>query len=212
MSILHTPRLFPILRPSAIVGDAVNHAVVILQRHFSGAERIVLFRLFCYHGKGLYTISRDSARIFCVISSYKAFTSNFRCRTGYGRRGMNTGRSADFMYVLCAAEWSFRAISYCFVHRRTSRFGSRFGSKRDFKNMVELFDCKMQEKAPKPSGFGAFYGGQYRTRTCDPMHVKHVLIPAELTVHQRDYYSESRWICQALFSRYHAIRRSAASP
>ena len=55
-------------------------------------------------------------------------------------------------------------------------------------------------------------GGQYRTRTCDPMHVKHVLIPAELTVHQRDYYSESRWICQALFSRYHAIRRSAASP
>ena len=24
------------------------------------------------------------------------------------------------MYVLCAVEWSFRAISYCFVHRRTS--------------------------------------------------------------------------------------------
>ena len=69
------------------------------------------------------------------------------------------------MYVLCAAEWSFRAISYCFVHRRTSRFGSRFGSKRDFKNMVELFDCKMQEKAPKSTDFGAFYGGQYRTRT-----------------------------------------------
>ena len=67
--------------------------------------------------------------------------------------------------------------------------------------MVELFDCKMQEKAPKSSDFGAFYGGQYRTRTCDPMHVKHVLIPAELTVHQRDYYSESRGICQALFSR-----------
>ena len=76
------------------------------------------------------------------------------------------------MYVLCAAEWSFRAISYCFVHRRTSRFGSRFGSIRDFKNMVELFDCKMQEKAPKSTDFGAFYGGQYRTRTCDPMHVK----------------------------------------
>ena len=109
------------------------------------------------------------------------------------------------MYVLCAAEWSFRAISYCFVHRRTSRFGSRFGSKRDFKNMVELFDCKMQEKAPKSSDFGAFYGGQYRTRTCDPMHVKHVLIPAELTVHQRGYYTQSRCICQVLFFRYHAI-------
>ena len=146
MSILHTPGLFPILRPSAIVGDAVNHAVVILQSHFSGAERIVLFRLFCYHGKGLYTISRDSARIFCVISSYKAFTSDFRCRTGYGRRGMNTGRSADFMYVLCAVEWSFRAISYRFVHRRTSRFGSRFVSKRDFKNMVELFSQKSARK------------------------------------------------------------------
>ena len=37
-------------------------------------------------------------------------------------------KNTDFMYVLCAAEWSFRAISYCFVHRRTSRFGSRFGS------------------------------------------------------------------------------------
>ena len=60
------------------------------------------------------------------------------------------------MYVLCAAEWSFCAILYRFVHRRTSRFGSRFGSKRDFKNMVELFDCKMQEKAPKSSDFGAF--------------------------------------------------------
>lgn len=69
------------------------------------------------------------------------------------------------MYVLCAVEWSFRAISYRFVHRRTSRFGSRFGSKRDFKNMVELFGCKMQEKAPKSTDFGAFYGGQYRTRT-----------------------------------------------
>ena len=76
------------------------------------------------------------------------------------------------MYVLCAAEWSFRAIAYRFVHRRTSRFGSRFGSKRIFKNMVKLFDCKTQEKAPKSSDFGAFYGGQYRTRTCDPMHVK----------------------------------------
>ena len=68
------------------------------------------------------------------------------------------------MYVLCAAEWSFRAISYCFVHRRTSRFGSRFGSKRDFKNMVELFDCKMQEKAPKSSDFGAFYGKLHQLR------------------------------------------------
>ena len=156
MSILHTPGLFPILRPSAIVGDAVNHAVVILQRHFSGAERIVLFRLFCYHGKGLYTIFRDSARIFCVISSYKAFTSDFRCRTGYGRRGMNTGRSADFMYVLCAAEWSFCAISYCFVHRRTSRFGSRFGSKRIFKNMVELFSQKSARKSSEIKRFRSF--------------------------------------------------------
>ena len=60
------------------------------------------------------------------------------------------------MYVLCAAEWSFRAISYCFVHRRTSRFGSRFGSKRDFKNMAELIERKLQEKAPKSVDFGAF--------------------------------------------------------
>ena len=147
---------FQFFAASAVVDNAVDHAVVILQRHFSGAERIVLFRLFCYHGKGLYTIFRDSARIFCVISSYKAFTSDFRCRTGYGRRGMNTGRSADFMYVLCAAEWSFCAISYCFVHRRTSRFGSRFGSKRIFKNMVELFSQKSARKSSEIKRFRSF--------------------------------------------------------
>ena len=28
-----------------------------------------------------------------------------------------------------------------------------------------------------------FFGGRYRTRTCDPLHVKQVLIPAELIVH-----------------------------
>ena len=30
-----------------------------------------------------------------------------------------------------------------------------------------------------------YYGGRYRTRTCDPLHVKQVLIPAELTVRQK---------------------------
>ena len=141
----------------------------------------------------------------------------------FGSAPLFSRKNTDFMYVLCAVEWSFRAISYCFVHRRTSRFGSRFGSKRDFKNMVELFDYKIQEKAPKSSDFGAFYGGQYRTRTCDPMHVKHVLIPAELTVHCGSYYTKAPGVCQghffvfAVFSsyaclRYHAMSKSAASP
>ena len=60
------------------------------------------------------------------------------------------------MYVLCAAEWSFRAISYRFVHRRTSRFGSRFGSKRDFKNMVELFSQKSARKSSEIKRFRSF--------------------------------------------------------
>ena len=78
------------------------------------------------------------------------------------------------MYVLCAAEWSFRAIAYRFVHRHTSRFGS----KRDFKNMVELFDCKMQEKAPKSNDFGAFYGKQH------PFRYRHLCILSEgVTIH-----------------------------
>ena len=69
------------------------------------------------------------------------------------------------------------------------------------------------KKNPETIAISRFlYGGQYRTRTCDPMHVKHVLIPAELTVHQRGYYTRSRCVCQALFFRYHAISRSAASP
>ena len=60
------------------------------------------------------------------------------------------------MYVLCAAEWSFRAISYRFVHRRTSRFGSRFGSKRIFKNMVELFSQKSARKSSEIKRFRSF--------------------------------------------------------
>ena len=60
------------------------------------------------------------------------------------------------MYVLCAVEWSFRAISYCFVHRRTSRFGSRFGSKRIFKNMVELFGQKSARKSSEIKRFRSF--------------------------------------------------------
>ena len=73
----------------------------------------------------------------------------------------------------------FRTVSYTDVHRG---LGHGLGQNVTSKMWVELFSCKMQEKAPKSADFGAFYGGQYRTRTCDPMHVKHVLIPAELTV------------------------------
>ena len=46
-----------------------------------------------------------------------------------------------------------------------------------------------------------FVGGRYRTRTCDPLHVKQVLIPAELTVrHSKNYYSAGVCTCQAFFS------------
>ena len=126
---------------------------------------------------------------------------------------------------------------YVLPRAKTSRFPEKFSEKRLKKPWVKvqvhricqspfwhLFvtPLKMGAKSPEVVETSRLFalisflvqldGGQYRTRTCDPMHVKHVLIPAELTVHQRDYYSESRWICQALFSRYHAIRRSAASP
>ena len=43
------------------------------------------------------------------------------------------------------------------------------------------------------------YGGRYRTRTCDPLHVKQVLIPAELTVrHSENYYIGCGEECQEL--------------
>ena len=42
------------------------------------------------------------------------------------------------------------------------------------------------------------FGGRYRTRTCDPLHVKQVLIPAELTVrHSESYYIAESGHCQA---------------
>ena len=103
----------------------------------------------------------------------------------------------------------FRTVLYIDVHRG---LGHGLGQNAFSKIWLNFLARKVQEKAPKSSDFGVFYGGQYRTRTCDPMHVKHVLIPAELTVHQRGYYTRSRCVCQALFFRYHAISRSAASP
>ena len=64
---------------------------------------------------------------------------------------------------------------------------------------LNFLTSKAKEKVLKSGDFRTFYGGQYRTRTCDPMHVKHVLIPAELTVHRGDYYIKSPGICQELF-------------
>ena len=65
--------------------------------------------------------------------------------------------------------------------------------------------CRLSEisvkmtKALKPLRFQGFlYGGRYRTRTCDPLHVKQVLIPAELTVrHSENYYIAESGHCQA---------------
>ena len=58
---------FQFLAASAVVDNAVDHAVVILQRHFSGAERIVLFRLFRCHGKGPCAVSHD--KILSIIGN-----------------------------------------------------------------------------------------------------------------------------------------------
>ena len=55
-----------------------------------------------------------------------------------------------------------------------------------------------KNKTPKPYDFEVFVGGRYRTRTCDPLHVKQVLIPAELTVRRSEDYITTRvWHCQA---------------
>ena len=58
---------FQFLAASAVVDNAVDHAVVILQRHFSCAERIVLFRLFRCHGKGPCAVSHD--KILSIIGN-----------------------------------------------------------------------------------------------------------------------------------------------
>ena len=55
-----------------------------------------------------------------------------------------------------AEEMQTVSAAYCFVHRRTSRFGSRFGSKRDFKNMVELFSQKSARKSSEVKQFRSF--------------------------------------------------------
>ena len=67
-----------------------------------------------------------------------------------------------------------------------------------FHRTSEIF-VKMT-KALEPLRFQGFlHGGRYRTRTCDPLHVKQVLIPAELTVrHSESYYIAGIRTCQAL--------------
>ena len=59
--------LFQFLAASAVVDNAVDHAVVILQRHFDRAEGIILFRLFRCHGKGPCAVSHD--KILSIIGN-----------------------------------------------------------------------------------------------------------------------------------------------
>ena len=63
----------------------------------------------------------------------------------------------------------FRTVLYIDVHRG---LGHGLGQNAFSKIWLNFLARKVQEKAPKSSDFGVFYGGQYRTRTCDPMHVK----------------------------------------
>ena len=65
--VLRTPGLFPSPRRVYRFDNAVDHAVVILQRHFSGTERIILFRLFRCHGKGPCAVSHD--KILSIIGN-----------------------------------------------------------------------------------------------------------------------------------------------
>ena len=48
-------------------------------------------------------------------------------------------------------------------------------------------------------------GGRYRTRTCDPPHVKRMLIPAELIVRifqGKGYYTKDNTPCQLFFALF----------
>ena len=60
-------RLLQFLAASAVVDNAVDHPVVILQRHFLRAERIVLFRLLRCHGKGPCAVSHD--KVLSIIGN-----------------------------------------------------------------------------------------------------------------------------------------------
>ena len=65
-----------------------------------------------------------------------------------------------------------------------------------------FFFLSMLRKYKNAATFvAAFYGGRYRTRTCDPPHVKRMLIPAELIVRVSvGYFNASASFCQPLFS------------
>ena len=66
--------------------------------------------------------------------------------------------------------------------------------------LFSFFQCCENIKMPRRLS-RHFYGGRYRTRTCDPPHVKRMLIPAELIVRVSVGYSNaSASFCQPLFS------------
>lgn len=59
------PVFFQFLAAPAVVDDAVNRAVVILQRHFRRAEGIVLLRPLCAHSKGSCAVAHDE--VFPIV-------------------------------------------------------------------------------------------------------------------------------------------------
>ena len=80
------------------------------------------------------------------------------------------------------------------------------GGRKSPQNFADGPFCRGKNKTPKPFYFEVFVGGRYRTRTCDPLHVKQVLIPAELTVrHSENYNITGGMECQAFFLRFSKI-------
>ncbi len=72
-----------------------------------------------------------------------------------------------------------------------------------------------KSKPPGPSRLRGSLGGRYRTRTCDPPHVKRMLIPAELIVRQLVHFSAIGAGCQHFFCRakkkYSKVKNNACN-
>lgn len=65
LSDLRTPGLFQFFAASAVVDNAIDHSVVIFQRHFRRAEGIVLFRLLREDSKSPCAVAHDE--IFPIV-------------------------------------------------------------------------------------------------------------------------------------------------
>ena len=109
----------------------------------------------------------------------------------------------------CEISWNF--TKFGFGHKNTAFSNPNYTAEKTESawnilqmwnnDLRSLWNFPLARKVKRnnlcPPDKGCFFsGGRYRTRTCDPPHVKRMLIPAELIVQSKGHYNRYPVPCQ----------------